>query len=543
MSSIESASESRPRHPRWALPGHHVVRYVAHAALFVPFYLVLDWASYIEPLGSFNITPWNPGPALAIVWMMQAGLAKAPVVLAATYIADGVVRDLPGNYAITLLSALTLTAGYTLIAAILRSLFPLQRAPGTIRGLTLLVGIVAAGAAINGAAFLSVLGIGGMLSHDVLAAGWVRFWIGDVVGILVTAPLLLIAADRDQRKTLAGLFRRAETYLQTGLVVVTLWLILEGLAPDPSHGFFLLFPPLIWIALRSGLAGALVAISIVQLGIVIAFHQQAEPPLPIIELQALVATLTLTGLYLGVMVDERQRAMERLNESLHLAAAGEMAGAITHEVSQPLTALASYSRSAKLLIEAGRGDPELAALVDKIFNESLRASRVVRRLREFFRAGSMRLHPLTPGELLEMIGRIGREITQGTGVSFAASAEPDLPSLLVDRLQIELVLRNLIGNAVDSLEGYAPGRGRIDVAVKRERGKRLCVVVADNGPGIPANTRDQLFRPFASGKPNGMGLGLAVSRAIAEAHGGSLTAGAAGHGEFHFVLPLEGTRG
>jgi two-component system sensor kinase FixL len=527
------------RFPYLALPKQGVVRYALEAAIFVPFYLAVDWASYIEPLGSFNITPWNPGPALAIVWMMHAGLARAPVVLAATFLADDVVRDLPGDYGITLLGALTLTAGYALIAAILRALFPHERILGTIRALTALVSVVVIGAAINGAAFLGVLAAAGLLSEDVLAQGWLRFWIGDVVGILVTAPLLLIAMDADKRSKLAGLLRRSESYLQVGVIATTLWVIVSGLVPDPSHGIFLLFPPLIWIALRSGLAGALVAVTIVQLGIVIAFHQQTEPALPIIELQVLVATLTLTGLYLGVMVDERQRAMERLNQSLHLAAAGEMAGAITHEVSQPLTALASYSRSARLLIQAGRGDAELASLVDKIFTESLRASRVVRRLREFFRAGSMRLQPLTSVELLDMIGRLGMEVTDGTTITFAKDSESDLPAVCVDRLQVELVLRNLLGNAVDSLEEHAPGRGRITVSVKRDRGKRLCIAVADNGPGIPAAAREYLFRPFASGKANGMGLGLAVSRAIAEAHGGSLTVESAQHGEFHLILPLE----
>jgi len=425
----------------------------------------------------------------------------------------------------------------------LRALLPPERTLGTIRALTTLVSVVVVGTAFNGVTFLGVLAAAGLLSPEVLLQGWLRFWIGDVVGILVTAPFLLIATDVDERSALAALPKRAESYLQAGLVTATLWLILAGLTPDPSHGFFLLFPPLIWIALRSGLAGALVAITIVQLGIVIAFHQQAEPALPIIELQALVATLTLTGLYLGVMVDERRRAMERLNESLHLAAAGEMAGAITHEVSQPLTALASYSRSAKLLTQAGRGDAELAMLVDKILSESLRASRVVRRLREFFRAGSMRIQPLPSSELLGMIERLGMEVTEGTAVSFAKSSEPDLPAVYVDRLQIELVLRNLIGNAVDSLQEHAPGRGRITVSVKRDSAKRLRIAVADDGPGIAATARQHLFRPFTSGKPNGMGLGLAVSRAIAEAHGGSLSVASAGHGEFHLVLPMDSRHG
>jgi signal transduction histidine kinase len=517
-----------------------VGRYALESVIFVIAYLALDWVSYIEPLKPFNITPWNPGPALAIVWIMHAGLARAPIVLVATFLADDVVRNLPADYGITFLCALVLTTGYTSIAEALRVLLRAERHLGTVLGLTLLVGVVALGTAINGFAFLGVLVSAGLLSAELWVDGWLRFWLGDVVGILVTAPLLLIAMDPAKRAKLAGFARRAESHLQIGLIGLTLWLLLAGTVHDPSHGLFLLFPPLIWITVRGGLVGALVAVTIVQLGVVIAFHQGVDR-LPLLEMQVLVATLTLTGLYLGVAVDERQRTMQRLNESQHLAAAGEMAGAITHEVSQALTALASYSRSAHLRSRATKADAELTVLVEKIHAESVRASRVVRRLRDFFRAGSMRLQAVASAELLDMIGRLGTEATAGTAISFTSNSDPDLPPVLVDLLQIELVVRNLIANAVDSLEEHARGRGAITVRVTREPAKRLCIAVADTGPGIPAGA--DVFRPFASGKPSGMGLGLAVSRAIAEAHGGLLEVASAGHGEFHLLLPLEPVHG
>ena len=108
-------------------------RYLLGAAIFTPPYLALDWASYIEPLGSFNITPWNPGPALAIVWMLRAGLDKAPVVFAATFIADIVVRGAAGNYTVTFLNALAFTIGYSLIAVGLREFLGQKRSLRTIR--------------------------------------------------------------------------------------------------------------------------------------------------------------------------------------------------------------------------------------------------------------------------------------------------------------------------------------------------------------------------------------------------------------------------
>jgi signal transduction histidine kinase len=113
--------------------------------------------------------------------------------------------------------------------------------------------------------------------------------------------------------------------------------------------------------------------------------------------------------------------------------------------------------------------------------------------------------------------------------------EPELPALFVDRLQIELVIRNLMANAMEALR--PGGEQRIEVEVRRHGESDLCLVFCDNGPGLSAEMRERVFEPFVSGKPTGMGLGLAISRAIAEAHGGSLEARASGQGEFHLILP------
>jgi signal transduction histidine kinase len=316
---------------------------------------------------------------------------------------------------------------------------------------------------------------------------WLRFWVGDAVGVLVTAPLLLVVADPEGRRSFAELAQRWETLLQVGLLGVTLWLIFAGLRGDPSHHFYLVFLPLIWIAIRHGLGGAIVAVGLVQIGVILGIHHRPVPTLPVIELQALVAALTLTALYLGVMTDERQRANERLKQSLRLATAGEMAGAIAHEVNQPLTALTNYARSGQMLIAAGRS-AEAAAVVERILGEAQRASEVVRRLRDFFREGRTRLEQVAVGRLLDGVRRDGVML----------EVEPGLPDVLVDRLQI--------------------------VSARRHDPQHVRIVVTDNGPGVAAADRERVFEPFVSGKPTGMGLGLAVSRAIAEAHGGTLDA-------------------
>ena len=111
--------------------------------------------------------------------------------------------------------------------------------------------------------------------------------------------------------------------------------------------------------------------------------------------------------------------------------------------------------------------------------------------------------------------------------------------LRVDKLQIELVLRNLLVNAADAMAADPGRNGCIELKAERHDAHHLRVVVIDSGPGVAFKDPERAFEPFVSGKPMGMGLGLAVSRAIAEAHGGTLQNRSGPRGEFHLVLPFE----
>jgi C4-dicarboxylate-specific signal transduction histidine kinase len=284
--------------------------------------------------------------------------------------------------------------------------------------------------------------------------------------------------------------------------------------------------------------GTVVAIAIVQIGVVIGIRHETGTGFPVVELQAFVAALTLTGLYLGVMVEEREHAADSLRQTLHLAAAGEMAGAVAHEINQPLTALTNYGRSAQLLVaQGGPAAQQLPGVIEKILIEAQRAGEVVRRLRDFFRTGTTRLEPVPVDDLLTSARTIAQRMVGSRHISIEVETEGGLPALYVDRLQVEIVLRNLIANAVDALDGRSGQDGRVRLLAQRHEPDHVRLVVADNGPGVPAAARDRLFEPFSSGKASGMGLGLAVSRAIAEAHGGSLDAPVSEHGEFHLILP------
>jgi integral membrane sensor domain MASE1 len=153
---------------------------------------------------------------------------------------------------------------------------------------------------VVGAAFIAVLSAAGLLGGTEFSNAWIRFWIGDAVGILVTAPLLFAAADEARRSAILSLLRRPEALLQAIVLAATVWLIFQGLGTDPSRQFYLLFLPLIWIAIRFGMNGAILTTAIVQMGVVLGIHGGDGSSLPVVELQALLVALTLTGLFLGV---------------------------------------------------------------------------------------------------------------------------------------------------------------------------------------------------------------------------------------------------
>src|SRR6478735_10505850 len=221
-------------------------------------------------------------------------------------------------------------------------------------------------------------------------------------------------------------------------MIGTVVFVFKGAGDDASKYFYLLFLPLIWIALRGGFAGAVVASAVVQVGVVLGSQGAPLNSHPLMELQALVAALSLTGMFLGVMVDERERATEGLKASLRLAAAGEMAGAIAHEINQPLGALSNYGRACQLILARNGDVPygQLNSTIEKMLVESRRAAEVVSRLRDFFRTGTTRLEHVTVASVLESAQAIGTKLNQAGEIDFRVETNSTERVLLADRLQI-----------------------------------------------------------------------------------------------------------
>jgi len=246
------------------------------------------------------------------------------------------------------------------------------------------------------------------------------------------------------------------------------------------------------------------------------------------------------GFFIGIVVDELRKVADELKHTMRLAAAGEMAAALAHELNQPLTALSTYGKACEYLLERGESGDILKSAIGHMIVESGRAAEVVRRLRDFFRTGAMQLETIEVGVLIAGISRQFTPQFHEHGIELVVGQMPPL-AVNADRLQMELVLRNLLANAQDSVLGVPRGLRRIDLSAERLGGGRLRLSVEDSGAGVSSTLAARLFEPFVSSKASGLGLGLVLSRAIVEAHGGTLWAEVGTHGMFRFILPLAGT--
>jgi two-component system sensor kinase FixL len=255
-----------------------------------------------------------------------------------------------------------------------------------------------------------------------------------------------------------------------------------------------------------------------------------------------VHIVTLRDISQRIAGEERLRAKEEeLTGVLRFAAAGQVASSLAHELNQPLYALATYVQSCQLLAADPAGDRALLSeLMGKAVSEVGRAGDVVKRLREFFQTGGTRLERIPVRRLLETAVDASRRRAERHRVAVSIDGE-GADEVTCDALQLEIVLHNLVGNAIDAIEAGRCERREIRLSARR-RDASVEIRCEDTGPGIAPEVADRLFQPFTTTKPEGMGLGLSIASYIVEAHGGRLWAEPVPTGSA-FCLTLPGTAG
>ena len=232
--------------------------------------------------------------------------------------------------------------------------------------------------------------------------------------------------------------------------------------------------------------------------------------------------------------DRRYRsAREELAQANRLGSIGQITAGVAHEINQPVSAIRTFAENAGTFLDQDK--PERARKnLGLIVELTARIGAITAELRGFARRGApaidaVEIAPVIDGALLLIGDRV-----RAVGATVEREGEQAGIRVVADRVRLEQIIINLLQNALDALEGRDDPRIRVSTVYA----ERVTVEIDDNGPGIPAAIADQLFTPFVTGKPDGLGLGLGIARDIAREFGGDLdlTSSALGGTAFHIVL-------
>jgi two-component system sensor kinase FixL len=233
--------------------------------------------------------------------------------------------------------------------------------------------------------------------------------------------------------------------------------------------------------------------------------------------------------YVGVQTDITTMKQEELvistqrEELLHVTRVGmlaEFVSSLAHEINQPLTAILSYTQAAQRMLT---GNSEVQKILAYIIKDAMRAANVIERLRALLKHSKPEMKPLDINLLIKRTIALVATDAIVKNISIKLELKKDLPMVLGDRIQLQQVLLNLISNSFYALSGNTGSRDVL-ISASRKSASMVAVRVKDSGSGINEKNMKKLFTHFFTSKPDGLGMGLSISRSIVEMHGGQLNA-------------------
>jgi two-component system sensor kinase FixL len=496
-------------------------------AAFIAVYFALNLLTEWHEFDRLGITLWSPDDGLSLALLLES-VAFAPFVFFGAVLVDLSIAGVHRSIGVTMAAELSLTIAYVSLAFLLKNQLNFNIRQFRLPDVVTFLLFIPAAATLSSFIYCGVFYLGGQLSADKVFVAIGHCWIGVALGMITIIP-----ATTAVFSSLSTPPWRWSSYTLFTIFIFVLGICLGfaalvGVGDKLYYLFNLLFLPVIWVAMRKGYAGVALALVTIQLtlAVVTAFVGYNTTDFAILQLLMLV--LSITGLLLGAVTTERQDAALRLREQkrelariLSNARAGAMGMALAHEVSQPLSTVATYLHAARRLLQSSvASEPVMDALV-KAEAEAHRAREVLERIRDFVSNGNLNLEALDLSAIAQKIVALCGEEAAERGIQVEVESVGPVPPVQADRVQIEQVLINLVANAIDAASERSDACGRVIIRIATHA-DAVAIEVEDNGKGVASELADNIFDAYQTTKPRGMGLGLHLSRRIVQRHAGRL---------------------
>ena len=494
-------------------------------------YMALHWISNIFVYPDFGVTPWDPKTGLSFLLAAILGPVSLPILFIVTSL---------GQYFITPYSdpLLTMARGflfagvYTLAGAIFARTSAADRQGSIPQVLKLLlVGTIAA--IIYGILIVALIAWMNRMPSPWLLSAIVTSATGDLIGTATVVPLYIAwqLARPIAAPNLGSIVRLAVA----GIVIFGASFVVFGLdSIDQFKFFYLLLLPIVAGALVYGFIGASLSVVATDLCMMAVISVRDLEPGTVTELQILMITLSATGLLLGSVVTERERLSLQLIEShqklsdaqgrlLHASRVmlvNEMASAVAHELNQPLSAIRNFIRAVKRLLPDGNLDRDrIRTLIESAVTQVDVASTIINDTRQLVKRDADDAATASIVEGMELCLRLLQGELRKVHAEVVQEIDGDI-HVHIPPVKLQQVLLNLLRNSLEAVEGRSPATIKITTTLV---GSQLVqVTVRDSGSGFTEEIRSELFKPFATSKESGLGLGLNLSRSIIQDHGGEL---------------------